>query len=140
MSVFIFYLLALLATCLYLAIYGGRTGRWLAAIQFAMAVLSAFVSWNTDDLVTLQPRMMAIDLLSFALKLTVALISTRRWPIWVAAFQLNTVLAQAAILISPAFRGAFYYFMATAWAMPALFVMAAGLALDRRAHRRLQVI
>lgn len=136
MNVFIFYLAALLATCLYLAICGGRTGRWLAAIQIAMALVSAWFSWHTDTFANLQPRMLTIDLVSLTLKLTVALVSTRRWPIWVAALQLNTVLAQTAIFLSPAFRSQFYYFMATAWAMPALFVMVVGLALDRRAEAK----
>lgn len=137
MYVFIFYLLALLATCLYLGAYGGRTGRWLAMIQLVMALVSAFVSWNTFEVALLPPRMLAIDFVSLWLKSTVALVSTRRWPIWVAAFQFNTLLPQAAIALSPAFRTEFYYAMATAWALPTLFVMAAGLALDRRAERRL---
>lgn len=137
MYVFIFYLLALLATCFYLAVYGGKTGRWLAAVQLAMAVTSAWVSWHTFHHAQLPARMIVVDIVSLALKLAVAFHSTRRWPIWVAAFQLNTVLPQAAILVSPAFRTGFYYGLATAWALPTLFVMAAGLALDRRAERRL---
>lgn len=135
MYVFLFYLFALLATCFYLARYGGRTGRWLAAIQLGMASASALASWITPRLTELLPHMMVIDLVSLALKTAVACASTRRWPIWVAAFQFNTVLAEAAILLSPAFRGAFYYAMATAWAMPTLVVMVLGLALDRRAER-----
>jgi hypothetical protein len=131
-NVFIFYLFALVATCLYLVLYGGRTGRWLAAIQFLMALTSAVVSYTAPDFVVLQPRMMAVDLISLALKLAVALKSKRHWPIWVAAFQLNTVLAETAILISPAFRSQFYYAMATIWAMPALLAMVVGVTLDRR--------
>ena len=132
MNVFFFYLIALLVTSLYLWLYGGRTGRWLASIQFLMAAGSAVISSTAADFVELQPRMLAIDVLSFALKLGIALGSNRRWPIWVAAFQLNTVLAQAAILLSPVFRNEFYYAMSTVWAVPTLLVMAVGLALDRR--------
>ncbi len=132
MNVFFFYLIALLVTCFYLAVCGGRTGRWLAAIQFAMAVASAVLSFTAPDFVVLQPRMLALDTLSLVLKLAVAFASTRRWPIWVAALQLNTVLAEAAILMSPAFRNEFYYAMATIWAIPTLLVMSLGLAIDRR--------
>ncbi len=135
MNVFFFYLIALLVTCIYLALYGGRTGRWLAAIQFVMAVASAILSSTASDFVALQPRMLALDLVSLGLKLTVALRSNRQWPIWVAAFQLDTVLAQTAILLSPVFRNEFYYAMATIWAMPTLLVMVVGLALDRRRMR-----
>lgn len=137
MSVFVSYLFALLATCLYLAVWGGRTGRQLAAVQLAMALISAYVSWNTFEVSLLPARMLAVDLVSLALKLAIAFSSTRRWPIWAAAFQFNTVLPQVAILASPAFRTEFYYALATAWALPTLFVLAAGLALDRRAERRL---
>lgn len=136
MYVFLFYLLALLATCVYLALCGGRTGRWLAAIQFAMVAASAAASWHTP-IAVVQHRMILIDLVSLMLKSAVALSSTRRWPIWVAAFQLNTVLAQVAILLAANHRNAFLYGAATIWAMPALFVMAGGLALDRRAERRM---
>ena len=135
MDRFLFYLLALLVTCIYLALCGGRTGRWLASIQFVMAVVSAVVSYTAADFIALQPRMLAVDVVSFCLKLTVAVWSTRRWPMWVAAFQFNTVLAEAAILLSSAFRTEFYYAMATIWAIPTLFVMALGLALDRRQMR-----
>lgn len=135
MIVFLFYLIALLVTCIYLALYGGRTGRWLAAIQLAMAVASAILSSTAASFVVLQPRMLALDIVSLGLKLTVAFASNRRWPIWVAALQLNTVLAEAAILVSPAFRNEFYYAMATIWAIPALLVMSLGLAFDRRFMR-----
>jgi len=132
---FLFYLLALLVTCIYLALYGGRTGKLLAAIQLVMAVASAAVSYTAPDFVTLQPRMLVLDSVSFCLKLIVAVWSTRRWPMWVAAFQFNTALAEMAILLSPAFRTEFYYAIATVWATPTLFVMALGLALDRRQMR-----
>lgn len=136
MNVFIFYLFALLATCLYLVRYGGRTGRWISAIQIVMAIASAGLSLTAPNFVVLQPRMLLLDSTSFVLKLAVALRSSRRWPIWVAAFQLNTVLAETAILLSPAFRNEFYYAMATIWAMPALFVMVLGTTLDRRREVR----
>jgi hypothetical protein len=131
-NVFFFYLIALLVTCLYLWLYGGRTGRCLAVIQFLMAAGSAAISATAADFVELQPRMLAIDVLSFALKLGVALASSRRWPIWVAAFQLNTVLAETAIQLSPVFRNQFYYAMSTIWAVPTLLVMVVGLTWDRR--------
>lgn len=135
MNVFLFYLTALLVTCVYLALCGGRTGRRLAAIQIVMALATAIASYTAADFVELQPRLLALDLLSLCLKLAVALWSTRRWPMWVAAFQLNSVLAQAAVYLSPAFRDAFFYAMTTIWSMPTLFVMALGLALDRRRMR-----
>lgn len=138
MQVFLFYLASLLATCLYLSIYGGRTGRWMAADQLLSAVLAAVLSYNAPSFVWLQPRMVTLDVVSLMVKIAIVLFSDRRWPIWVAALQLNTVLAQVAIMLSPDFRNAFYYAMATIWAMPTLLIMVLGLYLDRR-HERVLV-
>jgi hypothetical protein len=137
MQVFLFYLASLLATCVYLWVYGGRTGRWMVADQFVTAVLAAVLSYNAPSFVWLQPRMAMLDVASLLVKIAIAFLSNRRWPIWVAALQLNTVLAQVAIMISPDFRNAFYYAMATIWAMPTLLVMVLGLYFDRRHDQRL---
>ena len=80
--------------------------------------------------------MLAVDTLSLALKLAIAFNSNRRWPIWVAGFQVNTVLAEAAIFFSPAYKIDFFHAMATIWAMPTLFAMAIGIFLDN-AHDRM---
>ncbi len=132
MNIFYFYLVALLVTCLYLYFYGGRTGLWSGAVLLAMSLTSAALALTAPNFVVLQPRMLALDILSLGLKTGIAVRSTRYWPIWVAAFQLNTVLAQTAIMLSPAFRNEFYYAMATIWAVPTLVVMVWGTARDRR--------
>lgn len=137
MNIFYFYLVALLVTCLYLYIYGGRTGLWSGAVLLAMSLTSAALALTAPNFVVLQPRMLALDILSLGLKTGIAVRSTRYWPIWVAAFQLNTVLAQTAIMLSPAFRNEFYYAMATIWAVPTLVVMVWGTARDRRHELRL---
>jgi len=131
-NIFYFYLVALLVTCLYLYFYGGRTGLWSGAVLLAMSLTSAALALTAPNFVVLQPRMLALDILSLGLKTGIAVRSTRYWPIWVAAFQLNTVLAQTAIMLSPAFRNEFYYAMATIWAVPTLVVMVWGTARDRR--------
>jgi len=133
---FIFYLVALFVTCLYLVRYGGRTGRRSGAVLLTMSLISAALALTAPSYVVLQPRMLLCDAVSLVLKFGIAVHSTRRWPIWVAAFQLNTVLAEAAIMLAPAFRNEFYYAMSTIWAVPTLFVMVVGTALDRRAEMR----
>ncbi|MCH4150610.1 MAG: hypothetical protein LKF30_01465 [Sphingobium sp.] len=132
MTVFLAYLVALLITCLYLYWYGGRTGLWSGAVLLSMALISAALALTEHNYVVLQPRMLLCDTVSLALKFAIALKSRRRWPIWVAAFQLNTVLASSAIMLAPAFRNDFYYAMATIWAVPTLVVMVVGTKLDRR--------
>ena len=137
MIVFLFYLVALLAACVYLALYGGRTGRWSGAVVLSMSLVSAVLALTAPNFVVLQPRMLACDIVTLAFKVVIALRSTRYWPIWTTAFQLNTVLAQVAIMSSPMFRNEFYYAMATIWAMPTLIIMIWGTFLDRRHEMRL---
>lgn len=82
--------------------------------------------------------MLAIDVLSLALKSAIAFKSDRRWPIWIAGFQLNTVLAETAIAFSPAYHIYYFHAMATMWSLPALFIMFIGVYLDNAHDRNLR--
>jgi peptidoglycan/LPS O-acetylase OafA/YrhL len=131
------YLAALLLTCAYLARFGGRTGRWGGAIvlggfllSLAAVYASAWISAFSYTLVS--NSLVIIDLFSLIAKVMLALYSNRRWPLWVAAFQFNTVAAHGVAMISPAIKGEYYYAMITVWAVPTLFVMVVGTMLDRR--------
>lgn len=132
MTIFHFYLAALIATSAYVVRKGGRTGLFSVCIMVVAALGSQLLSTLSQDLPSLQPKMLTLDVVTLALQLAIAVISTRTWPMWVAAFQLNTVLAELAILISPVFHGSFYYALATIWAMPTLLVMATGTWRDQK--------
>lgn len=132
MNIFYFYLTALLATGIYVGRKGGATGRLSVIILIVGVLGSAGLSIITNNLQALQPKMMAWDSLMLLVQLGIAVVSRRTWPMWVAAFQLNTVLAECAVLISSSFQGGFYYAMATLWAMPTLFVMAIGTWRDNK--------
>jgi hypothetical protein len=134
---FFFYIIALSAACTILLRYGGREGFATAALIFTLSVASQFVAMTTPRLEDLQIRLVILDGISLAVKVAIAMLSSRRWPIWIAAFQLNTVLAETAIIISPVFRGHFYYALATLWAAPTVAIAIIGPLLDRR-HERLQ--
>ncbi|HEX7857681.1 MAG TPA: hypothetical protein VF503_28730 [Sphingobium sp.] len=136
---FIFYLIALIATCIYIGLYGGRTGRWSGAVLLIMALISAALAMTASSYVAVQPRMLACDTVSLILKVMIVMRSSRRWPVWVAAFQFNTVLAGVAIMAAPAFRNEFYFAMSTIWAAPTLIVMVTGTMLDRRYDERCRV-
>lgn len=124
------YTAVLLAVLWYLSKYGGRTGRWAGMLQLT--------SWAATLLVTLKlygtpyywPMLQAVDFTSFGWKLTIALRSSRRWPIWMAGFQLNTVAAHVTIWVVPHFDIHLYYAMYSVWGMPALLVMIIGTAFD----------
>jgi hypothetical protein len=124
---------AVVVSCAYAAIFGGRTGRWGGGILLSTWPLS----WAFSNLIPsygrVIPVLFLVDVTVFAGLLGVALASTRRWPIWCAAFQLNTVAAHIAIMLSPVVLGQAYYAMISIWGVPMLFVMVVGTWLDRRA-------
>jgi len=127
-----FYTMGLAATAIYAVLFGGRAGRATIGI---IAILFA-ATWAWWHLAPTRPDYRAgafvIDCLSLFLKIGVAISSRRKWPIILAAFQLNSVGAQIAILIAPTFRTQFHYAMITVWAVPTLIVIALGIYLDRK--------
>lgn len=131
------YLAALLLTCAYLARYGGRTGRWGGVILLGAFLLSLTVvyasSWiSTFSYKLVSSSLVIVDVMSLIAKVALALYSNRRWPIWVAAFQLNTVAAHGAAILAPALQSKYYYAMITGWSVPTLFVMVVGTMLDQK--------
>lgn len=126
-----------LSTCAYAFLLGGWEGRWttLTIICASLATWAANhwlrtyafdLFWANTNLAVL-----AIDLLAFASMYVVAARSGRWWPIWVAAFQLNSVVAHFATVIDPAFSALVYQGYEGLWAIPGQFVMILGIYRDR---------
>jgi hypothetical protein len=126
------YLAVLAAVFAYLALYGGRTGLWGGALLIgtSMASLTIAVAFAGSPLAG--PLLAVVDVMSLAWKLALAFLSNRRWPIWVAAFQVNVVAAHVSVWLVPTWRGELYYAMITVWAIPTLLAMLIGTALDNR--------
>ena len=126
------YYVVLLATVVYLAVYGGRTGLWGGGLQISTSLLSlvAVLAFGGTPLVI--PMLQIVDFLSLGWKSALVLFSNRRWPVWVAAFQLNVVGAHLSIWLVPDWEGHLYYAMITVWGIPTLLVMILGTALDYR--------
>lgn len=127
-----FYSFALVFTAVYACVRGGREGRAIFMIIAILFALSWILSAAVTDPGQRVMASLAIDCVSLILKTGLALSSSRRWPIIVAAFQVNLVCSQVAILIAPGFRTEFHHAMATVWALPTLGVIALGIYLDRR--------
>lgn len=133
MATTIAYCGVLSAVFVYLALYGGRTGLWGGALligtyALALAIALAYRD-NPLDRIWL---MTSVDVFSLGWKFALAIWSTRRWPIWVAGFQLNVVAAHLSIWLVPSWRGELYYAMITVWAIPTLLAMVIGTSLDHR--------
>lgn len=124
--------IAVIASCAYVMIFGGRTGRWGGGILLATWPLSWAVAPLNHAYGRGLPDLFLVDLIVLVGLVAVALASTRRWPVWVAAFQLNTVAAHLAIMLSPAVLSQAYYGMITIWGVPMLAAMVIGTWLDRK--------
>lgn len=126
-----------LGACAYAFLLGGWEGRWTTVIIIlaSIATLAANLwfrhrsghSWHdaTNEVV------LAIDLLTFLAMYLIAARSEHWWPIWVAAFQLNSVVAHLATIISPAFSAIVYQGYEGLWAIPGQLVMVLGIYRDR---------
>jgi len=123
---------ALIAAFAYLATYGGKTGLWGVSLYSAGSLLSLWVAIGVENPFERLWLMAAVDFLSLGWKLALAIWSTRNWPIWVAAFQVNVVAAHLSIWMVPSWRGELYYAMTTVWAIPTLLAMVIGTILDNR--------
>ena len=79
----------LCATLAYLALYGGRTGLWGGSLYLITSLLSLAVTLIFDDTTVRIWLMTLVDVLSLGWRMALAFWSNRRWPIWVAGFQIN---------------------------------------------------
>ncbi|NWK94350.1 hypothetical protein DM806_01345 [Sphingobium lactosutens] len=133
------YSIALLITAIYALSHGGREGRAIVAIIGFLFAVSFVLQHASDDPEFTMAASLGVDLVSLAMKIGLALSSRRRWPIIIAAFQVNSVGAQIAILLSPAFKLNFHILASTIWAIPTLAVIVTGIFLDRRYDRAMTV-
>ena len=130
----------LCAALAYLAMFGGKTGLWGGSLFLVTSLLSlVVVVIFRHDAFTRIWLMTLVDVLSLGWRLALAFLSSRSWPIWVAAFQLNVVAAHVSIWLVPSWRGELYYAMVTVWAIPTLLAMIIGTTLDHRHEKRARV-
>jgi hypothetical protein len=129
---------ALCAALAYLALYGGKTGLWGGSLFLATSLLSLAINRLVESMAVVILMMTLVDVLSLGWRMALAFVSSRRWPIWVAAFQVNVVAAHVSIWLVPAWRGELYYAMVTVWAIPTLLAMIIGTSLDNRHERRVR--
>jgi peptidoglycan/LPS O-acetylase OafA/YrhL len=124
------------ATFAYLALYGGRTGLWGGSLLITTSLLSLAVTLAFDDTQIRVLLMTVVDILSLGWRLALAMWSNRRWPIWVAGFQVNVVAAHISIWFVPNWKGELYYAMITVWAIPTLLAMIIGTLVDNRQQQK----
>jgi len=121
-----------LAGCIYAVVLGDWEGKVVTAIILVSTVATVAsnrlldVHWHSTN-----HMMLIVDLATFLALFMVAARSRRWWPVWFAAFQLNTVAAHVATMISPTFNALTYRGYEGLWAIPCLLVMVFGIYRDR---------
>jgi len=130
----LFWSLAILC-CGFAALYGGRSGRWVAAAVIMAAAATPLVShgntWLAPNL-----GVLTVDTLLLIALIGIALRSDRWFPIWSAGLQLVGVTFHFASVLAPGFAPDIYFLLQALWAVPVLMLLAIGVALDRHAGIR----
>jgi hypothetical protein len=120
---------------LYAFMRGTRDERLVGLICITGAVAThLLISPLHGRFASVEIPVMVVDLAVFAGFLTVALRSSRFWPLWVAGLQLTTMLGHLLKAIDLSLLPRAYGASMTFWAYPIVLVLAVG---TWRAHRRL---
>ena len=127
------YAVVLLAIAGYVMVKGGSAGRAnIIALSIAFAA-TQYLYQNSPSYAVFLVRLFPVDVALLIAQLTVVAMSRRTWCAWVAAFQLNAVTAEAAIISSEAYRVPFAYMLTTIWALPTALVIGIGVWRDNKA-------
>lgn len=130
-----FFRILLIIVALYVLLRGQRDERHVGIILVAGVIATKLALTPVDErFAAIEFNVMLVDLVVLAGFVWVALRSQRFWPLWIAGFQLTTVLGHLlkgidSDLIPQAYGAALYF-----WAYPILIVLAAG---TWRTHRRM---
>lgn len=129
-----------LSACGYAAFLGGWEGKWTTAL-IVSATFGTFISEAVINLNWRQTNSLvfAVDLAMLVGMYVIAVKSRRWWPLWVAAFQLNSVAAHLATVLSPAFSAAVYNGFEGLWAFPGQILMVYGIWRDRVGEYRFKL-
>lgn len=131
-NVWLFYALTALS-CGYALLRGGAPERVAALIVLAGIGLSAAsVSFGFHRYAALELDIFAQDLAMFVALYALALAADRFWPIWIAGFQLATVLVHVTRALAPDMFPLAYAAGIRAWA----YLVVAGVGVGTVRHRR----
>ncbi len=125
--VFIF---LLFACVVYASLFGGKTGRWGAAIFVGATVLSNVAARFNPDWASPSYGVFWVDMGCMTALLVLASNSNRYWPIWALGFQIVSVATHFAMMIAPDIVPVVYQSIESFWSIPILGVMVLGTTFD----------
>ncbi|MET0371066.1 MAG: hypothetical protein ABW039_06785 [Sphingobium sp.] len=121
-----------LFACLFAAGFGGRDGRYFAAVFLGSVLLTMVAQppgpWESGTRFWL----MAVDTLLFVALVWLMLRSASYWPLWAAACQFMSVLTHIVTILLPAVSNRIYEGLSTVWVIPLLLFTIIGIELDRK--------
>lgn len=126
---------ALICIVIYIWLQGGWVGRVGAVLVLSASAITYIGMGGQRPFGSLNIVIFAGDVLLLVGFIYLAIVSSRWWPIWASALQLNGVCSHLVAWLAPTVVSQVYYRMTTAWGVPILIVMATGTALDQRAAK-----
>ena len=132
----ILFWLLLLICCGYAVAYGGRDGRWAAAMLVAATLLTVPATFLGRSFGQTEVALFLVDLALLGGLYALMLKSKAYWPIWMTGFHLVAVVTHLSTMIVPEFGWKIYRALETVWALPVLVSMLVGIARDRTAEIR----
>lgn len=129
------YLASLLGTVTYSFVRGGTPERLAAGVMLSGTVLTIAVQAHLfrGDFSGVETGVLLIDAGALAVVLTLALVSSRFWPLWLAALMMVQVASHLPRLIGMEIQPFAYAVVLALWAYPMLIVILVG---AWRHHRR----
>ena len=126
----------MLALCCGYALWRGRGDERVAAAVclFASLITHFIVSPKLGGFYSFEAGVLVVDVAAFAAFVSVALSSSRFWPLWIAGLQLTTLFAHAMRLASTDLLPIAYAAAGRFWSYPILIIIAVG---AWRHHRRI---
>ncbi len=132
----LFWILAL-GSCFYAARYGGWEGRWFAIFYLTQCVFSLGVWYVNPHWSKFNMLQFLVDASLLIALYSIAIRTTRFWPLWIFGFHLITVSAHLAGLFTHSFSETLpfkaYFFLVNMWAVPKLLLVIIGINKDLRA-------
>jgi hypothetical protein len=132
---FLFYLIALIASCVYAIRRGGPSEKYGATIMLVGSFLTAAAGLFASGWHHTEGGVLLVDLSVLAAFLTLALTSDKYWPLWTTAFQIIGVATHLARFVDPAIIPRAYSIAQGFWAYPMLAALVIGAKMERPAMR-----
>ena len=132
----ILYWTLLALTCGYALWRGGQYERLVALVCIVASFATVAVNSPLNRMyVHVESSALLVDMAVLVAFITIALLSDRFWPLWVAGLQLTTSVAHFLKAIDPHLIPQAYGLAVRFWGYPILIILAVG---SWRAHRRLR--